>query len=72
MKRKAKPLTMDEAVEKFAALTDQVMAKYSPEERARRFRNFAKVVRVLKKKENAKPSRRPQPRAARKRILTRG
>jgi len=58
MKRKEKPLTMDEAVKKLAAITDRVMARFSHEERARRFRKFANAVRALKKKENAKPLRR--------------
>jgi hypothetical protein len=71
MKRKEKSLTMDEAVEKLAAITDRVMAKFSPEERARRFRKFAKVVRALKKKENAKPSRRPRVGQGRARTIAR-
>jgi hypothetical protein len=55
MKRKEKPLTKDAALEMFAALTDKVMAKYSPEERAARFRNAAKVIASAKQRKRAKP-----------------
>jgi hypothetical protein len=72
MKRKEKPLTMDEAVEKFAALTDQVMAKYSPEERAKRFRDAAKIIASAKKRTHAKPSRSPRTSSDRRRTLARG
>jgi hypothetical protein len=72
MKRKEKPLTMDEAVKKLAAITDRVMAGFSPEERARRSRKFAKAVRALKKKENAKPLRRPWVHPDRAPTLVRG
>jgi len=51
MKRKEGPLTLDEAVEWFADLTDKMMAKCSPEERARRFRNAGKIVAAAKKKD---------------------
>jgi len=72
MKRKEKPLTMDEAVKKFAALTDQVMAKYSPEERARRFRDAAKIIASAKQRTHAKPSRSPRTSSDRRRTLARG
>lgn len=72
MKRKEKPLTLDEAVELFAGLTDKVMAKYSPEERARRFRNAAKVIASAKRRKRAKPSRSPRTSPGRRRTLARG
>jgi hypothetical protein len=72
MKRKEKQLTMDEAVEKFAALTDKVMAKFSPEERARRFRNAARIVAAAKKKERARLSKSPRSSSRRRRIQARG
>jgi truncated hemoglobin YjbI len=72
MKRKEKPLTMDEAVEWLAALTDKMMAKYSPEERARRFRNAAKIIAAAKKRDRAKPSRSSRAASDRRRILARG
>ncbi len=56
MKRKEKFLTMDEAVEKLAAITDSFLSKLSPEERAKRTRNFSKTIASLKKKRLAKPS----------------
>jgi hypothetical protein len=70
--RKEKPLTMEEAVKKFAAITDRVMAKFSPEERARRFRNAAKMIASLKKKERAKLSKSHRSSPGRRRILARG
>jgi hypothetical protein len=72
MKRKEKPMTMDEAVEWLAALTDKMMAKYSPEERARRFREVAKIIAAAKKRDRAKPSRSSRAASGRRRILARG
>ncbi len=56
MKRKEKPLTMDEAVEKLAAITDSFLSQLSPEERAKRLNNFSKTIASLKKKRLAKSS----------------
>jgi hypothetical protein len=57
MKRKEKPLTMDEAVEKLAAITDSFLAKLSPEEREKRLRDFSRFIPSAKKKRLAKLSR---------------
>jgi hypothetical protein len=57
MKHKEKPMAMSEAVQWFADLTDKMMAKVSPEERARRFREAAKIIAAAKKRDRAKPSR---------------
>jgi hypothetical protein len=72
MKRNEKPLTMDEAVEKLAAITQKTWAKFTPEEQARNLRNFRKFMVSLKKKERAKPSRSPRVPSGRRRALTRG
>ncbi|HMD41254.1 MAG TPA: hypothetical protein VKH15_18345 [Candidatus Acidoferrum sp.] len=72
MKRKEKPQTKDAALEMFAALTDKVMAKYSPEERAARFRNAAKVIASAKQRKRAKPSRCSRNSPDRRRTLARG
>lgn len=72
MKRKTKTLTENEAVELFAGLTEKVMAKFSPEERARRWRNAEKFIASVKKRERAKLSRSRRSSPARRRTLVRG
>jgi hypothetical protein len=72
MKRKAKPMTMDEAVQWLADLTDKMMAKVSPEERARRFREAGKIIASAKKRDRAKPSRSSRVASGRRRTLARG
>jgi len=72
MKRKEKPLTMDEAVDLFAELTEKVMAKFTPEERERRWRNVEKIIASAKKKGRATPSRSRRSSPGRRRTLARG
>jgi hypothetical protein len=72
MKRKEKPRTMDEALNLFAELTEEVMAKFSTEERARRFRNAAKIIASAKQRKRAKPSRSSRNSPGRRRTLARG
>jgi hypothetical protein len=72
MKRKDKSLTMDEAVEKLAAIMEPVWSRMSTEEKQERLRNFGKVISSLKKKRHAKPSRSARVRPDRRRALARG
>jgi hypothetical protein len=53
MKSKDKFLTLDDAVEWLAELTDKMMVKCPPKERARRFRNAARIIAAAKKKESS-------------------
>ncbi len=53
MKRKEKCLTMDESVEWLADLTEQIMVKCCPKERARRFRNVEKIIAAAKRKKRS-------------------
>jgi len=69
MKRKDKPLTMDEAVKMLAALTENTWSKFSPQEQAQRLRNCREFIASLKKKERAKPSRSPRVPSGRRRAL---
>lgn len=71
MKRKRKPLTEDEAVEKLAAIMEPVWSKFTTEEKAERLHNFDKFISSLKKK-RAKPSRLARVRPGRRRALARG
>ncbi len=57
MKRKEKPLTMDEAVEKLAALLEPVWSKFTPVEKAERLRRTKKFISSVKRKERAKVSK---------------
>lgn len=69
MKRKEKTSTMDEAVEKLAAIMEPVWSKFSPEEKARRLRNCRKFISSVKRKERAKPSKSSRVLPSRRRAL---
>jgi hypothetical protein len=70
MKRKEKPLTMDESVEKLAALLQPVWSKFTPEEKAERLRKTKKFISSVKRKERAKVSKSSRVRPGRRRALT--
>jgi|GEM_PF-1706612 len=67
MKRKEKPLTMDEAVAKLAALLEPVWSKFSPEEKAERLRKTKQFISSVKRKERAKSSKSARVRPGRRR-----
>ena len=48
MKRKEKNLTRDEAVQKLAAITGEILSKYFPEERARKISDCREFITSLK------------------------
>jgi len=54
MKRKEKPLSMDEAVEKLAALLEPVWSKFTPQEKTERLRRTKQFISSVKRKERAK------------------
>jgi hypothetical protein len=72
MKRKPKPLTEEEAVDKLVAIMEPVWSKMSTEEKQERLRNFEKLISSLKKKRRAKPSGSARVRPDRRRALARG
>ena len=69
MKRKEKPLTLDEAVEKLAAILEPVWSKFSPEEKAERLRKTKQFISSVKRKERAKASKSSRVRPGRRRVL---
>ncbi len=72
MKRKEKPLTMDEAVEKLAALLEPVWSKFTPEEKAERLRKAKQFISSMKRKKRAKSSKSSRVRPGRRRALAGG
>jgi hypothetical protein len=54
MKRKEKPLSMDEAVEKLVALLEPVWSKFTPQEKTERLRRTKQFISSVKRKERAK------------------
>jgi len=48
MKRKEKNLTRDEAIQKLAAITGEILSKYFPEERARKISDCREFITSLK------------------------
>jgi hypothetical protein len=69
MKRKEKPLSMDEAVEKLAALLEPVWSKFTPEEKVERLRKTKQFISSVKRKERAKASKSSRVRPGRRRAL---
>ena len=67
MKRKEKPLTMDEAVEKVVAILEPVWSKFTPEEKTERLRKTKKFISSVKRKERAKASKSSRVRPGRRR-----
>jgi hypothetical protein len=70
MKRKEKPLTMDEAVEQLAALLEPVWSKFTPEEKAERLRKTGQFIASVKRKARAKASKSSRVPPGRRRALT--
>ena len=69
MKRKEKPLTMDKAVEKLAAILDPVWSNFPLEEKAERLRKTKQFISSVKRKERAKASKSSRVPPGRRRVL---
>jgi hypothetical protein len=69
MKRKEKSPTMNEAVEKLAALLEPVWSKFTPEEKAERLRKTKQFIASVKRRARAKPSKSSRVRPDRRRAL---